>query len=121
MPVRIIAGLPDNTIGFVAEGEVTGDDYTSTIDPAVEQALTTNDKVRLLYVLGEDFTGYSGVAMSEDGRLGMTHLTSWERIAVVADQDWIRHTVDVMGHLIPGSVRVFTLAEEPQARAWVIA
>ena len=121
MPVRTISGLPDNTIGLVAEGEVTSSDYTSTIEPAVDAALADHDKLRMLYVLGKDFTGYSGGAMWEDSRLGMTHLTSWERIAVVADQAWIRHAVNVMGHLIPGSVRVFTLDEEPQARAWITA
>jgi hypothetical protein len=121
MPVRIIQGLPDNTVGFVAEGEVTGHDYTSTIEPAVDAALADHGRLRMLYVLGDEFAGYSGGAMWEDGKLGMTHLTSWERIAVVADQAWIRHAVNVMGHLIPGSVKVFTLAEEPQARAWVTA
>jgi hypothetical protein len=33
----------------------------------VEQALSEHDKVRLLYVLGAEFTGFSGGAMWEDG------------------------------------------------------
>lgn len=119
MPVEMIPALPDNVIGFIAKGEIHGEDYEATIDPAIEDALAKHDKLRLLYVLGADFTGYSGGAAWEDGKLGMKHLTRWERIAVVSDHDWVRHTVDVFGYLIPGKVRTFPLAEEADASEWV--
>lgn len=119
MPVQMIPGLPDDVVGFVAKGQVTGDDYTSTIDPAVEEALAHNDKLRLLYVLGPDFDGFSGGAAWEDGKLGMKHLSRWEMIAVVSDNPWIRHTVNVLGHLLPGKVKVFSTAEEADASEWV--
>lgn len=119
MPVEMIPALPDNVIGFVAKGEVHSDDYEKTIDPAIEEALTGHDKLRLLYVLGADFEGYSGGAAWEDGKLGMRHLTRWEKIAVVADQSWVRHTIDVFGYLMPGKVRTFSLAEEADASEWV--
>ncbi len=121
MPVRTISDLPDGVVGFVAEGDVTAADYTETIDPAIEAMLADHDAVRLLYVLGDGFTGYSGGALWEDGRLGLAHLTRWERIAVVTDHTWIGHTVNVLGHLLPGALRVFALDDESDARAWIAA
>ena len=117
--IEPIPGLADDVIGFEAKGEVTKDDYVQRLIPAVDAALEKHDKVRLIYVLGSDFTGYSGSAMWQDTKLGMEHLTKWERVAVVSDHAWIRHAVNVLGYLIPGEVKAFELAERSDAAAWV--
>ncbi len=121
MTIEMIPDLPDNVVGFVARGEVSKDDYTGTLEPAIDAALSGNDKISLLYVLGDEFTGYSGGAMWEDGRLGMKSISSWERIAVVTDTKWVADTVGVFGHLMPAKVKVFGVTEEEEARAWVTA
>ncbi|MCZ7529934.1 MAG: STAS/SEC14 domain-containing protein [Acidimicrobiia bacterium] len=117
--IEMIPALPDNVLGFIAKGEVTAQDYETTLDPEIERALESHDKIRLLYVLGEDFTGFSGGAMWADGKVGMKHFNRWERIAVVSDKDWIRHTIDSVGWLLPAKVRTFHVSEEADASAWV--
>lgn len=119
MPIEMIPALPDNVVGFIAKGQVHRADYESTIDPAVEDALRRHDKIRLLYVLGADFEGFSSGAAWEDTELGVKHLTKYEMIALVADQDWIRHSVNVFGYLLPGKVKVFSLADEADASEWI--
>ena len=118
---ELIPAMPDNVVGVVAKGEVTADDYRERLAPAVEQALAEHEKVRLLYVLGAEFRGFSGGAMWEDGKLGLGHIGRWERIAVVAQEAWVRHAVNAFGYLIPGEVKVFDLADEADAAAWVTA
>lgn len=117
--IEMIPALPDNVIGMIAKGEVTREDYEDVVMPAIDRALESNHKLRLIYVLGADFTGFSGGAMWEDGKLGVEHLTRWERIAVVSDNAWIRHAVNVLGYLIPGEVKVFEVVDEADASAWV--
>ncbi len=117
--IELLTDLPDNVVGLSASGEVTGDDYENVFIPAVEAALGKHDKIRLLYVLGPEFTGYSGRAMWEDGKVGMGHVTRWERIAVVTDHSWMAHAVNVFGYLIPGQVKSFSVAERAAAIAWV--
>ena len=117
--LELIPALPDNVVGVVAKGEVTAQDYEQRLIPAVEAALADHDKIRLLYVLGADFTGFSGGAMWEDGKVGLGHITRWERIAFVAHEPWIRHAVNAFGYLIPGEIKVFDLADEADASAWV--
>jgi hypothetical protein len=119
--IELIPALPDNVVGLIAKGEVTAADYHDMIVPAVEQALADHDKVRLLYVLGHEFTGFSGGAMWADGKLGIGHIGRWERIAVVAREAWVRHAINAFGYLIPGEVKVFDLADEADAAAWVTA
>lgn len=55
----------------------------------------------------------------EAAKLGLGHLRSWERIAIVGDADWLRHAVGGFGWLMPGEVRVFGLEELDSAREWV--
>jgi hypothetical protein len=121
MPIGVVPGLPDNVVGFIAKGEVHRGDYESTINPVVEDALSRHDRIRFLYVLGADFEGFSGGAEWEDAQLGIKHLTRFEMIAVVTDQQWIRHSVSVFGYLMPGKVKVFSVAEEADASEWVTA
>ncbi len=114
-----IPDLPDGVLGFEASGEVTGEDYERVLIPAVEGALESHEKIRLLYLLGEGFEGYSAAAMWDDTKVGMEHLLSWERIAVVTDHDAYRRLVRGFGFLIPAQVRVFALDELDEARAWL--
>ena len=89
----------DDTIGFAAKGEVSGSDYETVLVPAIEQALQEHDKINLLYVLGDDFTGYELAAMWDDTKVGMSHLFSWRRIAMVTDHDGYRRMVQGFGFL----------------------
>ena len=114
-----ISDVPDSVLGFRASGELTGDDYRAVLVPAVEAALRSRDKLRLLYLLGDDVTGFSAGAVWQDAKVGMEHVTRWEKIAVVTDKEWLRHSVSIVGYLIPGEIRAFPAAQEGDARAWV--
>jgi hypothetical protein len=116
-----IPDLPDNVLGFVAKGELTGDDYDKILIPAVDQALASHEKIRLLYVLGEEFDGITGGAIWGDTRVGFSHITRWEKIAIVSDKEWLRHAVDIFGYLMPGEVKGYTTKELSDARTWVLA
>ena len=114
-----IAGLPDDVVGMEAVGEVTADDYQDVLIPAVEAALADHDRIRLMYVLGDRFDGYTAHAAWEDAKLGLQHVRGWERLACVTDVDWIRHGVNAFGWMIPGEVRVFATADRADAEAWI--
>jgi hypothetical protein len=117
--IQTMTNLPDNVIGFEAKGKVTANDYEQHIVPAVEAALAKTDKIRLLYHLGTDFDGFEAGAIWEDAKVGLGHLASWERIALVTDVDWIRMATKAFGFAMPGEVRVFSNAELATARDWL--
>ena len=113
--------LPDSVVGIKASGEVTGEDYKGVLIPAVEAALEGGNKVRLLYVMGDDVkgTGFTAGAAWQDTKVGLGHYNRWDKVAVVSDKEWLRHSVDIFGYLIPGEVKAFTQAEEAEACTWV--
>ena len=116
--IKLMSDLPDNVIGFEAIGEVDAGDYKTTLDPAVDAALQNNDKLRLVYVLGDDFDGYSGGAMWEDTKLGIGHWGAWEKIALVSDKDWVENSIKFMGWMVPGEIKVYPTADVVAAKEW---
>jgi hypothetical protein len=114
-----IPDLPDSVVGIKASGEITADDYRNVLVPAVDAALKGEHQLRFLYVLGEDVTGFSPAAAWQDTKVGLGHYTRWEKVAVVSDKTWLRHSVDIFGCLIPGEIKAFTSADEAEARTRV--
>lgn len=117
--LEIIEHLPDNTLGVRAVGEVTAEDYENVLIPELEARLGRHDRLRFLYVLGEEFEGFSAKAVWDDTRVGMRHLTRFDRIAVVSDTNWIRRTMQAVGFVVPGDLRVFSNADLGEAVSWI--
>jgi hypothetical protein len=117
--VENIPDLPENVLGFTARGTVTANDYEAVIIPAVEAMFARQGKVRFLYHLGEDFSGIEAAAAWDDAKLGLKHLTGWEKMAVVSDVAWIRWSVRIFGLAMPGHVRVFANSELAEAKRWI--
>jgi hypothetical protein len=121
MAMQLIDDLPDHVVGVRAIGEVEDDDYDDVLEPAIEDHLSRHDKIRLLYVLGSEFTGYDAEAMWDDTKLGLKTFNSYERMGIVTDATWVRRSVKAFGWLIPGEVRLFHVDELDAARAWIVA
>ena len=119
--IEIIEGLPANVVGFVAKGVVTRKDYLEVVIPAIDSALKQNAKLRLYYELGSQFTRIDFGAEWEDFKLGIEHLSRWERMAVVTDVAWIRNLVGAFRFLMPGKMKIFAAAQASEARKWIVA
>ena len=116
--IELIEGLPDGVVGLEAVGKVTADDYERVARPAVEQALRSHDRIRLVHVLGERLDSHTAGAAWKDATLGITHVRSFERIAVVTDLESIRVLVKTAGWSVPGEIRLFANDERSDAEVW---
>lgn len=114
-----IPNLPGNVAGFTAHGRVTGEDYEKVLIPIVEEKLREHSKIRLIYHLAEGVSGVDAAAMWDDAKVGIKHLSSWEKIAIVTDIDWIRNAVRLFGFAMPGSVKTFRGSDLQTAIDWV--
>jgi len=117
--IEIVSETPENLIIAVAHGKVTGDDYEKIFIPALEEKLKSNKRMRLLYQLGEDFSGYTVGAMWDDAKLGLGHLRSFEKIAIVTEVHWILEAVKFFGFFVPCPVKTFSNGDLVEAKAWV--
>ena len=117
--LKVIEDLPANVIGVEAVGTVTDSDYERVLIPAIQARRDAHEKLRFLYVLGEEFGGWSTGAIWEDTKLGLTTARAWEKIAIVSDSETVHHAVKALGWMIPGDVRVFGNDELDNAKTWV--
>jgi hypothetical protein len=116
-----LQGFPANVIAFAGRGQVTKDDYVSTLIPTVEQAFAGHARLRAYYEIGTDFTGIDADAILEDFKFGMQHLARWERIAVVTDIQWITHAISLFSFLMPGAMKAFPIKDAAQAHSWIVS
>jgi SpoIIAA-like len=120
--IEPIAGLPDGTLGFRARGELTRADYRERLVPPLMEAVESGS-VRLLMIVKDVETMDVGARIA-DAKPELTYFRrsgAWERTALVTDIGWLRRACQLLGWIAPGELRLFGLAEEDEARAWVSA
>jgi len=117
--ITLMNDMPDNVLGATGDGKITEADYESVLIPAVEEKFKSNKKIRLFYHLGTGFTGFELSAMLDDAKMGMKHLTSWDRIALVSDDSMINSFARFFGHMFPCEVRIYKNAEFDEAKKWI--
>ncbi len=119
--VEAVVGMPAGTLGFRLSGRIDRDEYFEILDPIREQ-LERGERVSFLVETAPDFHGLDLGALWEDmkaaGSVGLRQRSSWERLAVVTDKDWMRHGIAAFGWVIPGEIRVFEPVELEIAKAW---
>lgn len=117
--IEILTGMPDGVAGFAAKGRVTRKDYEDVLIPKMLEVLNAHRKVRCYYELGPEFSGMDPGAAWEDFKLGIEHLTRWERLAIVTDVEWIRITLNIFRFLVPCELRLFAASDAAQGRNWI--
>src|SRR3954462_4762463 len=109
--IERIEEAPAGGMGLRATGELTKDDYTEVLEPALARA-EAGGEIRLLFVL-ESFDGLAPGAWREDGKAGIRAWArehrSWRRMALVTDVEWVARPTRAFAWLAPGEVKVFPL------------
>ncbi len=119
--IEFIEGFPEGTIAIAGKGRVTAEDYDKVLIPKIEETLERHGKLSLYCELGEGFSGIDAAAVWKDLKIGVAHLSRWERMAIVTDVEWIRFAINAFRFLMLGRVRVFSTGDVSEARAWIAA
>lgn len=117
--LKLMQDFPQNTLGISAEGKITGADYETVLIPAIEGKLKEYPKLRMLYHLGDSFTGFDMQAMVDDAKIGLKHLSAWDRIALVSDHEMINIFAKFFGHMMSCELRIFKNSELKDAKVWI--
>ncbi|MFC5136738.1 STAS/SEC14 domain-containing protein [Actinomycetospora rhizophila] len=117
--LKQIADMPAGALGFEAVGTFDDDDFEEVVEPVLRREIASGRTIRMLYLLGPELREYEGDALAEELKFAARHAGSYERVAVVSDQDWLRPALRVLSALVPGQLRAFPVAELVQAKAWV--
>jgi hypothetical protein len=120
--IETMSDLPAGTLGFRASGKISSQEYRELMEP-IYAALDRGEKLNIYFELSDDFHGLDWGALLQDmkaaGSVGLKHRSSWERMALVTDKDWVKHGANAFGWLAPGELRLFEPGEREEARAWL--
>ena len=119
MSLRRIDDMPPGTIGFEAIGEVEDDDWEKQVEPLLRSEMAEGQKIRLLYLLGPEAREVEGDAMTADTGYRARFATSFDRVAVVSDESWMRPEMRALSFLLPGKAKAFPVAELADAKTWL--
>jgi hypothetical protein len=110
-----------NRLDIEFSGKLDSDDMKAAIDDMVGKAEDI-EHGRMLYRIG-DFKlptlGAIGVELSRLPKLfGL--IRNFDRVAVLADKNWVKTASEIEGALIPGlEIKAFDSDEEAEAEAWL--
>lgn len=116
--LQLLQPTTGNVVSITASDTVTAEDYEEVLMPAIEEALESHDKVRVLFQV-EPNTGFTAGAVWDDTKFGLSHFFSFEKFALVSDTEWMNNTVKVLGFLMPCPVKLFALSELTAAKEWI--
>jgi len=104
---------------FEVCGNLTKEDYTETLIPMILKARSAGDKLKFLISFGKEFEGLTLAGAWEDFKLGIHHMSTFERIAIVSDKEWITQPASVFGSMLPCCVNIYKNDELSSALAWI--
>ena len=116
--INVLEGFADNVLAVEATGKVTDDDYEHVLVPALQDMRERQKGIRIVYVLDEEFDGWSAGAIWKDAKLGIKDFRAWEKIAIVSDNDWAQNMTTLLGWMVPGEIRSFPLTQLDEAATW---
>jgi hypothetical protein len=119
--LRQMTDMPVGTVGFEGVGEVDDDDWEDSVEPVVRSEIAEGHKLRLLYLMGPRTHEVDGDALKADAGFRARHASSFERVAVVSDEDWVRPALRALSFLLPGKAKGFRVADLQGAKAWLAA
>ncbi|MEQ8547118.1 MAG: STAS/SEC14 domain-containing protein [Cyclobacteriaceae bacterium] len=118
--IRLMKDLPESILGVFATEKITGEDYETILIPALEEKLKANAKIRMIYHIDGDFTGFEFSALWDDAKFGMKHLSEFERVALVSDHEMINSIVRFFSYMIKSEIKIFKDRELLEAKEWII-
>ena len=97
---ELIEGMPPDVLAIEAVGKVTHEDYWTILIPKAE-AMMAKGPIKMIYVIGEGFSGFDLEALWDDDAFGIKHWHEFKQIAVVADLVWLRASISMFAPFFP--------------------
>jgi hypothetical protein len=117
--IEILPESEGSLIALKIGGKLTLDDYTGVWVPRLEEAIESHGKVRVLMYLDETFDGWETGVIWEDTKVGLKNVAAFKKVALVGGPTWIGKIMELVGHLMPGSMKAFPAGSLEEAYDWI--
>jgi hypothetical protein len=113
-----IPDVPNNMVGFRADGEVTKEDF-EMVKEEVASLVEKTGKLNYLLFLDNSPKDFTLGAWLQDALLGIENITKWNRAAIISDSEAVIKFTDVFSKIMPGEFRGYNKSQYDKAVNWV--
>ena len=113
-----IPDVPNNMVGFRADGEVTKEDF-EMVKEEVAQLVEKTGKLNYLLFLDNSPKDFTLGAWLQDALLGISNITKWNRAAIISDSEAVIAFTDAFSKVMPGEFKGYAKADYDKAVNWV--
>ncbi|BCG63501.1 MAG: universal stress protein A [Methyloprofundus sp.] len=117
--ITIMPETEDNVLAVKATEMLTSEDYEAVFIPQLKQMIAQFGKIRVLFYLDKNFTGWELGAAWDDAVFGLQHRHDFEKVAVVGDQQWVAWATKVGSYFMDGQGATYKLSEFQDAVDWI--
>ncbi len=107
----------EKRIEIIVDGKITQQDFDRVADE-MEELIDNYGKIKLLEEIRE-FDGFDPSVLWEGILFDIEHMKDFSHCAVLTDSGWIGPFSKAAGAFLPCKVRVFSLDQIDEARAWL--
>ena len=98
-------------------GRVTDHDMDEIV-PKLETFIDKHGTIRLLEGI-ERFDGFDPSTVLDGMKFDLRHISDVTHVAVVSDVPWVSFMTSAAAMVMPITVRVFSMSQIDEARAWI--
>lgn len=98
-------------------GRVTEHDMDEIV-PKLEAFIDKHGTIRLIEII-ERFEGFDPTTVFDGMKFDIKHISDVTHAAIVSDMPWVGFMTRAAAMMMPITVKMFTMNELDQARAWI--
>jgi hypothetical protein len=108
-----------DVLGVRARGKLTSSDYRLVLAPRLESMLRQFETVRVLFVMGDAFRGWSLGGAWANTVMDFRRRADFEKVAIVGAPPWEDWCLKLAGFLVAGEIRSFQADRRQDAWTWL--
>ena len=117
--INFISDLPENIVGVKVSGDVTKKEYEDDFTPEIEKRLSGKKEIIYLVLLTANLSNIEIGVWWDDFKLAVEHIGHWKKVAIISNQKMINKLVNIMGFILPGKHKGFSLDDYDEAVTWL--
>ena len=114
-----ISSLPENIIGIKVSGNVTKKEYEDEFIPEMNKRIAGKSAINYMVLLATNVSNIEIGAWWDDFKMAVEHIGHWRKVAIISDQKMINKLIPIVGSVLPGKHRAFSLNEYDEAIFWL--
>lgn len=114
-----IKNISENIVAFKASGTISGEDFATTLIPAIQQHKIARKEFNYMLVLEHDLSNFTLVWWIKSLWMAVRDWSSWKRCAIISDLEGLKNFSNETCKEIPGELRIYPHQQIDEAVRWL--